>query len=455
MATQLQLRRGTTVENDGFTGALAEVTVDTDTHELRVHDGSTQGGFVIPTESDMNAALGDKADVSDVYDKATVDTALNAKAETDLGNITDGAKNVASWSSNVTNCITEIPQDIKLELDNGTLTLKAGSKVYVPNGDGIFDEVVISNDINWKPSGGTAEQLVVMYNNSSGEIVYRYISESFSGSTAPTSKTNEVWYDTTNNLVKYTNNSGSSWTSGGSLPICLVTANSDKDVISIDQVFNGLGYIGSTVFALPGVKGLIPNGRNADGSLKNTTTNDLTTVKTVQVNTSTAKIAMYSAGGLGSQTKNLGLNEQENFNYDTGVLTNALEIARVIVDSNAKITAFTPKTAFHAVDYSDSEYIAHCAMPSDKYIDITVGASDASYTAPADGLVYFGAGSSASGQRVLVYREGLLLGNGEWSSAASQGLKAILPVKKGDIFHVIYTAPDNKTLQFYYANGVS
>ena len=50
---------------------------------------------------------------------------------------TDG--NTTSWNnavdySNVTNCITKIPQDIKLELNNGTLTLKAGSKVYVPNG---------------------------------------------------------------------------------------------------------------------------------------------------------------------------------------------------------------------------------------------------------------------------------------------------------------------------------
>ena len=44
----------------------------------------------------------------------------------------------------------------------------------------------------------------------------------------------------------------------------------DSGFTSIDQVFNGFGYIGSTVFALPGVKGLAPNGRNADGSLKNT-----------------------------------------------------------------------------------------------------------------------------------------------------------------------------------------
>ena len=36
---------------------------------------------------------------------------------------------------NITNCITEIPQDIKLELADGTLTLKAGSKIHLAYGD--------------------------------------------------------------------------------------------------------------------------------------------------------------------------------------------------------------------------------------------------------------------------------------------------------------------------------
>lgn len=49
MATQLQLRRGTTAENNAFTGAIGEVTVDTDTNALRVHDGSTTGGFMVDT----------------------------------------------------------------------------------------------------------------------------------------------------------------------------------------------------------------------------------------------------------------------------------------------------------------------------------------------------------------------------------------------------------------------
>ena len=48
MATQLQLRRGTTAENDVFTGAVGELTMDTDTKGLRVHDGNTTGGFDVP-----------------------------------------------------------------------------------------------------------------------------------------------------------------------------------------------------------------------------------------------------------------------------------------------------------------------------------------------------------------------------------------------------------------------
>jgi hypothetical protein len=49
MAQQWQLRRGNTAQNNAFTGAAGEVTVDTTTHALRVHDGSTAGGFTIDT----------------------------------------------------------------------------------------------------------------------------------------------------------------------------------------------------------------------------------------------------------------------------------------------------------------------------------------------------------------------------------------------------------------------
>lgn len=44
MATQVQLRRGTSVWHSTFTGAQGEVTVNTDDHGLHVHDGATAGG---------------------------------------------------------------------------------------------------------------------------------------------------------------------------------------------------------------------------------------------------------------------------------------------------------------------------------------------------------------------------------------------------------------------------
>jgi lipopolysaccharide export system protein LptA len=47
MPTQVQFRRGTTAQNNAFTGAAGELSVDTTLTTLRVHDGSTAGGFAL------------------------------------------------------------------------------------------------------------------------------------------------------------------------------------------------------------------------------------------------------------------------------------------------------------------------------------------------------------------------------------------------------------------------
>ena len=50
MPTQLQFRRGTTAQNNSFTGVVGEISIDTDTDNIRVHDGSEAGGFeVLPS----------------------------------------------------------------------------------------------------------------------------------------------------------------------------------------------------------------------------------------------------------------------------------------------------------------------------------------------------------------------------------------------------------------------
>lgn len=53
MARQIQIRRGTTLENDNFTGAVGEITMDTDAKTLRVHDGETVGGVALARASDI------------------------------------------------------------------------------------------------------------------------------------------------------------------------------------------------------------------------------------------------------------------------------------------------------------------------------------------------------------------------------------------------------------------
>jgi hypothetical protein len=45
MPTVLQFRRGTTAQNNSFTGSAGELSIDTDLDVIRVHDGSHPGGY--------------------------------------------------------------------------------------------------------------------------------------------------------------------------------------------------------------------------------------------------------------------------------------------------------------------------------------------------------------------------------------------------------------------------
>ena len=63
MAKKLQLRRGTTSQHSSFTGAVGEVTVDTDKKVVVVHHGSTAGGIPLAKGSDVVAVI-DEDDMS-------------------------------------------------------------------------------------------------------------------------------------------------------------------------------------------------------------------------------------------------------------------------------------------------------------------------------------------------------------------------------------------------------
>lgn len=369
-------------------------------------------------------------------------------ADKDLSNLTSQGKNIANWSSNVSNCITEIPQDIKLELNNGTLILKAGSKVYVPNGAGVFDEIIIDSDKSVEFQSWGSHARMFFYNPTTDTFTGNILTYTTSGSSASPSNPTWVWYDTTNNLVKRTENSGSTWESGWALPVC-ICSNVQNTSSSIDQVFNGFGYIGSTIFALPGVKGLIPDGRNEDGSLKSVEiTLDTVLTATPGNGDFDFYIRKESIGWSYTYHKDINFN---TLSTDETALRAFAQAGHYKKDSSG-ITSFTTKTPFHTVDYNDTEFIGHQAMPSGRYISLTLGASGTTYTAPADGWFILSKRVTATGQYVTIQANGYVdVGVGY---ANGGEVSTMIFVKKGAVALITYSAGGTlERFRFIYTEG--
>jgi len=151
----------------------------------------------------------------------------------------------------------------------GQIRLKKGSIVYVPDGilDGKkqFKKIILEEDTPYQNTGGSGNGLFVTYSPSDNGL--RLTSKVSTASENP-NQDYSIWYDLTNNyLHRYGYNQDGSVDYICSLPIGIVSQIGGA-VTSINQVFNGFGYIGSVNFALPGIKGNLPNGFNEDGTYK-------------------------------------------------------------------------------------------------------------------------------------------------------------------------------------------
>ena len=83
MAKRLQHRGGTTSQHSSFTGAVREVTVDTDKNTLVVHDGATAGGHPLATATNFKSTgIDDNATSTAI----TIDSSQNVSFNDDTGN---------------------------------------------------------------------------------------------------------------------------------------------------------------------------------------------------------------------------------------------------------------------------------------------------------------------------------------------------------------------------------
>lgn len=370
--------------------------------------------------------------------------------------------------SQITNCITKIPQDIKLELNNGTLTLKAGSKVYVPNGkneDGTnkYIEIILDVDVSRKDFKNNSYSALIIprYNNGKIDLIsYSRIDSAISGTTLPESYTGNFYNITTNYMNAY---EAGNLIDTRAFPIGIMTLTNGI-CTSIDQIFNGFGYIGSTVFALPGVEGLIPNGRNADSSLNNTKIITTIVKTSTTAGTYNFHIQLLSNGNVAfvanyyeqsTPPSNISYtvwyNTEENIKYlgdgTSWVRQDSLDAGTLYVTAG-RITSFSPKNTFQAVDRNDTEWLSGWGIP-----DYSAGISITSYTsssnqfvAPCDGVLIFTLNISTSGERI--YIDDVLIALPSVASSAKLGNTYSFTIGKGQKF---YVSPGS----FYTAYGIN
>ena len=183
----------------------------------------------------------------------------------DIDNDTLGKKQIAG-------CVLEAPvRNINLSIVNNQLVLKAGSIVCFPDGfetDGVtpkFRDLTIQSDLYMPVTSTTNGDFFVYVSEDGTRLMYELISKGQSGTTwTPT--TWSLWHDTgVNKIKRYEGDTTNYFTV--SIPVCDIKVS--NGTIDYYKKRDRIGFIGTSLFVYPGLKVLIPNGRNADGSLRN------------------------------------------------------------------------------------------------------------------------------------------------------------------------------------------
>ncbi len=109
MPTVLQFRRGTTSQNNAFTGAAGELSIDTDVDSIRVHDGSTAGGFETNAKQAQYADVAERYRADAEYDPGTL-LVFGGEAEITIS-AEKYSKRIAGIVSTDPYCVMNSPKD--------------------------------------------------------------------------------------------------------------------------------------------------------------------------------------------------------------------------------------------------------------------------------------------------------------------------------------------------------
>lgn len=383
-------------------------------------------------------------------------TDLNGKADIDLNNVSTISESSAVGQqlaqklnqNQLTNSILELPETVKYQHTSSELTILAGTRIIIPYGvedlrktypvgssfltenlkvvdsqfayNKFFVWVELQSDIVVNNAGVTGKKsLFLDIENYSFRVILN--SNCISGTSASSA---QIWYDTTSNIVKSSIEMDSNWAGTLSLPLLEGEFVLDTGFSEITNVFNGIGYLGSIVWVDKGIKGLIPNGRNEDGTLRNIVLNTyLLRIKEANTDATRTLILQFNNTSLGeinqtnyivSDVEPKGLsgwsvwwNTLTNYQYiknfsDSNSVWSPQyylnDFARVSV-SPGKIDSMRIGKPFQALDVNNTSLICSLSTPSNKteYVgSLNVNQQNNELKAPASGwfTVYYQVPSS-------------------------------------------------------------
>lgn len=434
-------------------------------------------------------------------------TLENAKDE---GVIAINNASNALKQTQVSNCILEMKKTIKYDLTDGFFTLKAGSIAVVPYGteppaleigddlcgyevvdiqyenNKLFYWVKTREDYTMAAGGKSAHRFVTLSSTQAG-VIDTSTELFMSGSNPPQSLLNMRWYDTQNNVIKEYH-SNNQWESCDyfSFPLVQIRSNSEQTAYNdIVFDFSSLGYLGKTVFVNKGIKVLVPNGFNADGSMNNLEyVNDKFRLMTINENITGRwvialphpndpeyantdlffiKEALFDNVYAGPVTEDFEDGEVKYLTLSNCYLgkQNNKVISRYMVPlgnvgtaiNNNVINSFSPKESFSCLDFQNRSFISSMSMPSSLRTSFTVGATGTSYTAPADGwfVVIFNFTSNTDNYVQVNTSAGL---NFQEHNDTPGSFSFFIPVARKQTIDLIYQGTiKSKSLTFIYANG--
>lgn len=243
---------------------------------------------------------------------------------------------------------------------------------------------------------------------------------------------------------------------------------------------NGIAdYSGGTFTIKQGIKVIYPDGRNADGSLKNreyTTTEDSTYTPNSGTVARYLLLSLYDLHFwdfstsvpiyVQEKTPTKFVNgsaywykPSENVFYwtDSSNFTQSLSIILGIYKkTGSNIEEWMPFEPVNILKLNDKYMVTNWAFPSCDYKDISLGASGTSYTAPASGWMCVSkkGGSSSTQYLAIVNSTCNNFGMTVCTSASGSDIRVFVPCKRGDVFKINYNTTGSTSLcRFIYAEG--